>query len=68
MAHLTRASPGGVVLSIDAVVILLLAFACLGSKLFDRYLVYYGLQSVFVAVAATATYLNGDVALWVLAG
>lgn len=55
-------------LSIDAVVILLLAFACLGSKLFDRYLVYYGLQSVFVAVAATATYLNGDVALWVLAG
>lgn len=69
MAHLTLTSPGGLVLSIDAVLILLLAFACLGSKLFDRYIVYYGLQSAFLAVAAaTAAYLTGDAALWVLAG
>ncbi|MHB1501590.1 MAG: hypothetical protein ACYCYK_10580 [Candidatus Dormibacteria bacterium] len=55
-------------LSLDAVLILLLALACLGSKLFDRYLTYYGLQSVLLAVAAgTAAFVEKDLALWILA-
>ncbi|MHB1522377.1 MAG: NADH-quinone oxidoreductase subunit K [Candidatus Dormibacteria bacterium] len=69
MQELTLASPGGAILSLDAVLILLSALACLGSKLFDRYLTYYALQSMLLAVAAaTAAYLEGDAALWVLAG
>lgn len=63
------ASPAGIVLSLDAVLILLLALACLGSKLFDRYLTYYGLQSVLLAVAAgIAAFVERDPALWALAG
>jgi hydrogenase-4 component E len=69
MEHLSLASPAGIVLSLDAVLILLLALACLGSKLFDRYLTYYGLQSMLLAVAAgTAAYVEREPALWVLAG
>ncbi|HUY55393.1 MAG TPA: hypothetical protein VMV23_09575 [Candidatus Nanopelagicaceae bacterium] len=69
MQHLTLASPAGVFLSLDAVLILLTAFACLGSKLFDRYLTYYGLQSVLLAAAAaTAALVTRDDALWLLAG
>ena len=69
MQHLSLTSPAGVFLSLDAVLILLTAFACLGSKLFDRYLTYYGLQSVLLAAAAaTAAVVTGDNALWVLAG
>jgi len=69
MEHLSVASPAGIVLSLDAVLILLLALACLGSKLFDRYLTYYGLQSVLLAVAAgTAAFVEKDPALWALAG
>ncbi len=69
MQELTLASPGGALLGLDAVLILLSALACLGSKLFDRYLTYYALQSMLLAVAAaTAAYLERDAALWVLAG
>jgi len=69
MEHLSVASLAGIVLSLDAVLILLLALACLGSKLFDRYLTYYGLQSVLLAVAAgTAAFVEKDPALWALAG
>ncbi len=69
MEHLNLGSPAGVILSLDSVLILLMAFACLGSKLFDRYLTYYGVQSALLAVAAgTAAYVGHDAALWVLAG
>jgi hydrogenase-4 component E len=68
MQELTLASAGGAILSLVAVLILLSALACLGSKLFDRYLTYYAIQSGLLAVAAgTAAYVEHDPALWVLA-
>jgi hypothetical protein len=42
---LSATSAAGVLLDLSGVVILLLAFACLASKLFNRYVVYYGAQS-----------------------
>jgi hydrogenase-4 component E len=57
-----------ILLNLLSVLILLLAFACLGSKLFDRYLTYYALQSVFLsAAAAIVAYYLDDPALWALA-
>ena len=48
--------------------ILLCAFACLGSKLFDRYVVYYGAQSIVLSFAAAVVALHQhDAGLWVLA-
>jgi hydrogenase-4 component E len=67
MQSLAVVSSGGLLLTLVAVLILLCALACLGSKLFDRYLRYYGLQSILLAVAAgTAAYLDHEPALWVL--
>ena len=65
---LSATSPEGVLLDIAAVLILLCAFACLGSKLFDRYVVYYGMQSVVLSFAAAVVAVHGhDAGLWVLA-
>jgi hydrogenase-4 component E len=67
--RLSSTSTEGALLDLAGVVILLLAFACLGSKLFDRYVTYYGLQSITLAIAAgvVAGY-SGDAGLWALAG
>jgi len=66
--HLAAASAEGVLLTLAAVVMLLCAFACLGSKLFDRYVYYYGLQSVVLSFAAVVVAVHThDIGLWVLA-
>ena len=66
---LTATSPAGILLDLSGVVILLLAFACLGSKLFNRYVAYYGAQSVVLAFAAgVSAWTFRSVELWVLAG
>lgn len=68
MEKLSATSAAGVLLDLAAVLMLLAAFACLGSKLFNRYVAYYGAQSVVLSfatgVVATA---YGRVELWVLA-
>jgi len=46
MENLAATSAAGVLLDLSGVLILLLAFACLASKLFNRYVAYYGAQSV----------------------
>ncbi len=58
----------GVLLDLLSVAILLLTFACLGSKLFDRYVAYYALQSIILsaAIALVAHHL-GAWDLWALA-
>ena len=62
------ASLDTILLNLASVLILLCAFACLGSKLFDRYLSYYALQSVLLsAAAAIVAERLGSPALWVLA-
>jgi len=67
--HLSAASTEGVLLTMAAVVMLLCAFACLGSKLFDRYVTYYGLQSIVLSFAAGVVALHEhEAGLWVLAG
>jgi len=66
---LSATSPEGVLLDTAAVLILLCAFACLGSKLFDRYVVYYGIQSIVLSLAAAVVALHEhEAGLWVLAG
>lgn len=68
MEKLTATSPAGVLLDLSGVLILLLAFACLGSKLFNRYVAYYGAQSFVLAFAAgVAAWTFGSAQLWVLA-
>ncbi len=68
MQNLSAASPAGVLLDLSGVLILLLAFACLGSKLFNRYLAYYGAQSVMLSLAAAVTaFTFGSIELWILA-
>jgi len=65
---LSAASTSGELLDLSAVVMLLCAFACLGSKLFDRYVTYYALQSIVLAVAAAVVAQALDQPdLWVLA-
>jgi hydrogenase-4 component E len=65
---LSATSIAGVLLDLAGVLILLLAFACLGSKLFNRYVSYYGAQSVVLSFAAgVAAYAFGSPELWVLA-
>ncbi len=67
--RLAATSPAGVLLDLAGVMILLLAFACLGSKLFNRYVAYYGAQSVVLAfAAAVAAWTFHSAQLWVLAG
>jgi hydrogenase-4 component E len=66
---LSSSSIEGTLLSLSAVVILLAAFACLGSKLFNRYVTYYGLQSVVLSFAAgVVAYYFDSPQLWILAG
>jgi hydrogenase-4 component E len=66
---LSATSAEGVLLDTAAVLILLCAFACLGSKLFDRYVVYYGIQSIVLSFAAAVVALHEhEAGLWVLAG
>lgn len=68
MQSLSATSASGVLLDLCAVVILLCAFACLGSKLFDRYVIYYATQSAVLAIATgTVAYHVGKVDLWLLA-
>jgi hydrogenase-4 component E len=65
---LSATSVAGVLLDLSGVVILLLAFACLGSKLFNRYVAYYGAQSVVLSFAAgVAAWAFDSPELWVLA-
>ena len=65
---LAATTPAGVLLDLSGVMILLLAFACLGSKLFNRYVAYYGAQSVVLAFAAgVAAWTFHSAELWVLA-
>ncbi|HEY1699932.1 MAG TPA: hypothetical protein VGG75_09515 [Trebonia sp.] len=69
MQYLSASSAAGVLLDLAGAVILLLAFACLASKLFNRYVVYYGAQSVVLAFAAgvsAAAFHSTE--LWILAG
>jgi hydrogenase-4 component E len=66
---LSTSSVGGVLLDLAGVVILLTAFACLGSKLFNRYVVYYGVQSVVLSIACGVVAWRFDSPeLWALAG
>jgi hydrogenase-4 component E len=68
MEPLSATSPAGVLLDLAGVVILLFGFACLGSKLFNRYLAYYGAQSIVLSFAAgVVAYRFGRAELWVLA-
>ena len=68
MQSLSATSAAGVLLDLSGVLILLLAFACLGSKLFNRYVAYYGAQSVVLSFAAgVAAYTFGSIELWILA-
>jgi hydrogenase-4 component E len=68
MENLSATSAEGILLDLSGVLILLCAFACLGSKLFDRYVAYYGAQSIILSFAAAVVALHqGDAGLWVLA-
>jgi len=68
MENLAATSTAGVLLDLSGVLILLLAFACLASKLFNRYVAYYGAQSVVLSFAAvTAAVAFHSVELWILA-
>jgi len=68
MENLAATSAAGVLLDLSGVLILLLAFACLASKLFNRYVVYYGAQSVVLSFAAgTAAVAFHSAELWILA-
>ena len=69
MQSLSAASTAGVLLDLSGVLILLLAFACLASKLFNRYVAYYGAQSVVLSFAAgVAAFTFRSPELWILAG
>lgn len=68
MEKLAATSLPAVLLDLCGVVILLCAFACLGSKLFNRYVAYYGVQSIVLSIAAgVMAYQFGRVELWILA-
>lgn len=68
MQNLSSSSIEGTLVSLSSVVILLAAFACLGSKLFNRYVAYYGFQSVVLSFACAAVAYTYDSAqLWALA-
>jgi hydrogenase-4 component E len=66
--NLAATSAAGVLLDLAGVLILLCGFACLGSKLFSRYVAYYGAQSVVLSFATgVVAYQFGRPELWVLA-
>jgi hydrogenase-4 component E len=65
---LSGTTTAGVLIDLCGALMLLCCFACLGSKLFNRYLAYYGLQSAVLAVATGVMAWRYDrVELWVLA-
>lgn len=65
---LSSSSLAGTLVTLSAVLMLIAAFACLGSKLFNRYVVYYGFQSIALSFAAgVVAYHFDSVELWVLA-
>jgi hydrogenase-4 component E len=68
MERLTVTSTAGVLLDLCGVIMLLAAFGCLGSKLFNRYVAYYGAQSVVLSIACAVVAVRyGRAELWVLA-
>ena len=68
MQSLSTSSIEGILVSLSSVVMLLAAFGCLGPKLFNRYVAYYGVQSLVLSFAcAVAAYHYASVQLWVLA-
>lgn len=68
MESLSATSAEGILLDLCGVLILIAAFACLGSKLFNRYVIYYGVQSWLLSLAAAiVAYRFASVELWVLA-
>ncbi len=68
MQALSTSSTAGVLLDLCGVLMLLLAFACLASKLFNRYVTYYGAQSTVLSFAAGTTAVAfHSVELWILA-
>lgn len=68
MQSLATSSTAGALLTLCSVLMLLAAFACLGSKLFNRYVVYYGFQSIVLSLAtAVVAYHFASTELWVLA-
>jgi hydrogenase-4 component E len=68
MESLAASSIEGTLLTLSSVGILLAAFACLGSKLFNRYIAYYGFQSVLLSFAcAVVAYHYHSPELWALA-
>lgn len=69
MDILSGTSAAGVVLDLCGVLILLCCFACLGSKLFNRYLAYYGAQSIVLSAATgVVAWRYASTELWILAG
>jgi hydrogenase-4 component E len=65
---LLSSSLAGTLVALSAVLMLLAAFACLGSKLFNRYVIYYGFQSVVLSIAAgVVAYHYASAELWALA-
>jgi hydrogenase-4 component E len=65
---LSTSSLAGTLVTLSSVLMLLAAFACLGSKLFNRYVIYYGFQSIVLSFAAGVVAYHDDSAeLWALA-
>ena len=68
MDVLSGTSHAGVLLDLCGALILLCCFACLGSKLFNRYIAYYGAQSILLSIATGVIAWRYDrVELWALA-
>ncbi|MGC8628384.1 MAG: hypothetical protein ACP5VR_12705 [Acidimicrobiales bacterium] len=64
---LSSSSLAGTLVTLAAVLMLLGAFACLGSKLFNRYVTYYALQSIALAFACgVLAYHFHSADLWAL--
>ena len=65
---LSSSSLAGTLVTLSSVLMLLAAFACLGSKLFNRYVIYYGFQSIVLSFAAAVVAGHFDSGeLWALA-
>ncbi len=68
LESLSTSSLAGTLVTLASVLMLLAAFACLGSKLFNRYVFYYGVQSVVLSFAAAVVAYHFDSGeLWALA-
>lgn len=65
---LAASSLAGTLVTLSSVLMLMAAFACLGSKLFNRYVVYYAFQSIVLSFACGVVafhFHSGE--LWALA-